>query len=123
MIRTYRDLRVWARAFELAKRIYAVTRHFPRDERFGLTSQMRRAAVSVIANVAEGHGRQSRGDYLRHVSIARGSLMELDTHIRLAEALGFLPPPAAEELLRELSTAAGMLTRLAQRLRVAPRPR
>ena len=120
MIRSYRDLRVWARAFDLTKRTYAVTRGFPTEERFGLTSQMRRAAVSVTANIAEGHGRQSRGDYMRHISIARGSLMELDTHLRLATALGFLSASTADEMLDELSTTAGMLTRLAQRLRSKP---
>ena len=83
-IRTFRDLVVWQRGKALVKAVYSETRAMPEDERFGLTNQMRRAAVSVPSNVAEGFGQGSRSAYLRHLRIARGSLMELDTQYELA---------------------------------------
>jgi four helix bundle protein len=120
MIRSYRDLRVWARAVELASCVYALTRGFPGHERFGLTSQMRRAAVSVPANIAEGHGRHTRGEFLNHLSIANGSLMELETHVELARMLGYLDASSSQELLRIAGSVSRMLTRLTQQLRVVP---
>ena len=74
----------------LAEKLYQATAKMPADERFGLTSQMRRAAVSIPSNIAEGHGRQSRNDYIRFLRTARGSLMELQTQLLLAENLHFL---------------------------------
>lgn len=89
-IRSYRDLEVWQRAFELSREVYQVTKHFPQDERFGLTSQIRRSAVSVPSNIAEGYGRGSRIEYLRFLKISRGSLCELETQALLADSEGFL---------------------------------
>jgi four helix bundle protein len=89
-IKTFRDLIAWQKAMELAKQVYRVTRDMPDAEKFGLTSQMRRAAVSVPSNIAEGHGRQSLTDYIRFLKTARGSLMELQTQLILAEELGFI---------------------------------
>ena len=89
-IKTFRDLIAWQKAMELAKGIYTVTQSMPDDEKFGLTAQMRRAAVSIPANIAEGHGRQSRPDYIRFLKIARGSLMELQTEMMLSQDIGFL---------------------------------
>ena len=86
----FEKLNVWQKAIDFADLIYKHTREFPTDERFGLTSQMRRAAVSVPSNIAEGHGRQSRPDYIRFLKTARGSLMELQTQSTLAIELGFL---------------------------------
>jgi len=86
-IKTFRDLIAWQKAMELAKQIYHLTGSMPEEERFGLTSQMRRAAVSVPSNIAEGYGRGSRTEYARYLRIARGSLMELQTQILLAEQL------------------------------------
>jgi four helix bundle protein len=88
-LQTYRDLKVWQKAMDLVEQIYTLTKTFPDEERFGLTSQMRRAAVSVPANIAEGYGRKHRGDYLHHLSMARGSLMELETHLMIAVRLRF----------------------------------
>ena len=86
-IKSYRDLDVWKKAMELAEAVYCVTVDFPENEKFGLTSQLRRAAVSVPSNIAEGAGRAGRGDFIRFLSIARGSLSELETQITLAVRL------------------------------------
>jgi four helix bundle protein len=90
MVKTFRDLIAWQKAMELAREVYQATKSMPEAERFGLTSQMRRAAVSTPSNIAEGHGRESRTDYLRFLRIARGSLMELQTQLILAEQLNLL---------------------------------
>ena len=89
-IKTFRDLIAWQKGMLLAEKLYQATAKMPADERFGLTSQMRRAAVSIPSNIAEGHGRQSRNDYIRFLRTARGSLMELQTQLLLAENLHFL---------------------------------
>ena len=87
----HRDLEVWRQGRELTLFVYRATAGFPSDERFGLTSQMRRAAASIPANIAEGAGRQSDNELLRFVRIALGSLAELDTFLDLSAELGFLP--------------------------------
>lgn len=84
-IRSYRDLGVWQKAIDLVDVCYLLTRRFPTDERYGLSSQIRRAAVSIPANIAEGNGRTGRGEYLRFLSIARGSLRELETLLIISE--------------------------------------
>lgn len=81
---SYRDLTVWQRAMDLADVAYELTKSFPKDERFGLTSQVQRSAVSIPSNIAEGHGRDHLGEYLHHLSIANGSLMELETQLTIA---------------------------------------
>jgi four helix bundle protein len=88
-IRNYRDLAVWQRGMDIALQVYQVTKDFPPDERFGLTSQLRRAAVSVPANIAEGHARSSTKDYLRYIAIAIGSRAETATFIELAGRLNY----------------------------------
>ena len=87
--RPHQRLEVWRDAMALVESIYRVTAHFPPDERLGLTMQLRRAAVSVPSNIAEGAARRSTPEYLRFLSIARGSLSELDTQLELAARLGF----------------------------------
>lgn len=87
--RSYRDLVVWQKSIELVVAAYKLTATFPEHERFGLTSQLHRAAVSVPANIAEGHARMHRNEYVHHLSIARGSLAELETHITIAVRLGY----------------------------------
>lgn len=93
-IKTFRDLIAWQRSMQLAKDVYKATAAMPDSERFGLTAQMRRAAVSVPSNIAEGHGRLSLSDYVRFLRTSRGSLMELQTQLLLAEDIGFLRPNA-----------------------------
>jgi four helix bundle protein len=87
-IRTFRDLVVWQKAIQLAKEVYRVTDAFPRQEKFGLTAQIRREAVSVSSNIAEGHARQGR-EFPHFLSIARGSLAEVESQLLLSVELGF----------------------------------
>ena len=101
-IRTFRDLIAWQKAMDLARIVYRETVQMPDSEKFGLTNQMRRSAVSIPSNIAEGHGRQSRPDYLRHLRIARGSLAELSTQYELAGSLKLIKTnPTLHELLKE----------------------
>ncbi len=93
---SYRDLKVWQRSIQLSVAIYALTRGFPKEELYGLTSQLRRAAVSVASNIAEGYGRVSKGEYRQFVGIARGSLLELQTQLVIAKELGFGKPEQAQ---------------------------
>lgn len=87
---TLRDLRAWQKAMEVAEQVYRITRVFPRDERFGLTGQCRRAAVSIAANIAEGHGRESPPYFVQSLRVAQGSAAELDTELELASRFGYL---------------------------------
>jgi four helix bundle protein len=92
MANTYRDLKVWQRSIDLTEKVYRLTGAFPTSEVYGLTSQMRRAAVSIASNIAEGWGRRSRREYSKFVLIARGSHDELQTQLIIAERLGFGEP-------------------------------
>jgi four helix bundle protein len=85
-IRSHHDLKVWQLGMDIAEKVYSLTRQFPREELYGLTSQLRRAASSIPANIAEGNGRSSTKDYLRFLSIAVGSLCEVETFLLLASA-------------------------------------
>ena len=89
MVQSFRDLLVWQRAIQMCVAIYRLTNGFPRDELYGLTSQIRRAAVSVPSNIAEGHGRLSTGEYKQFLGMARGSNFELQTQLEIARALDF----------------------------------
>ncbi|NPA30934.1 MAG: four helix bundle protein [Chloroflexi bacterium] len=107
-VRSYRDLVVWQRAMDFVEQIYALTTDFPRQERFNLTDQLRRAAVSIPANIAEGHG-QSPAVFARHLNIALGSAAELDTLLELARRLALFSPQQWEALAQELVTIRKML--------------
>ena len=87
MVRSFRDLVVWQRSIETALAVYRLTQKFPREETYGLTSQMRRAAVSISSNIAEGHGRLTTGKYRQFLGVARGSNFELQTQLEIARAL------------------------------------
>jgi four helix bundle protein len=89
-LKTYQELIVWQKAMDLVEEVYKVSRNFPREEIYGLTSQVRRAAVSIPSNIAEGQGRRTTADFLRHLSIAYGSLLELETQILIATRLSYL---------------------------------
>ncbi|MGA8342354.1 MAG: four helix bundle protein, partial [Candidatus Sulfotelmatobacter sp.] len=100
MARSYRELLVWQKAKTLSVEIYRTTEQFPRAETYGLTSQLRRAAVSVPSNIAEGQGRLTRGEFLHFLGQARGSLLELDTQLAIALDLNYLKPDAHEKMDR-----------------------
>ena len=117
-MRNYRDLLVWEKAHNLTLAIYKSTRNFPSDERFGLTTQMRRASASIAANLAEGCGRRSDGEMGRFIQIAMGSGAELSYHLLLARDLGLLEAKPHAALDGELSEVMRMMSSLAQRLRI-----
>ena len=100
----YRELIVWQKAMELAKLVYQVTKQFPDDERFGLTSQIRRAAVSVPSNIAEGQGRLTQGEFKQFLGHARGSVFEVETQAELANEFGFLAEQRAEKVIELTSS-------------------
>ena len=106
----FRDLMVWGKAKELAKHAYALTKRLPSHERFALASQVQRAAVSVPANIAEGHARGSTREFLHHLSIARGSLAELETLLVLCEELGYCESREVAELHRLADEISRMLS-------------
>lgn len=108
----FEKLEVWQVAVEYAEAVYRATRGFPPDERFGLTSQLRRASVSISSNVAEGCGRGSNKDFVRFVQIAYGSLMETISQLSIAKKQGFLREPDHSELYRLGERVARMLSRL-----------
>jgi len=110
------DYKVWQKSMDLVTEIYQVTAVFPNEERFGLSSQVRRAAVSVPSNIAEGHGRKATGAYLNHLSIAYGSLMEIETQVQIALRLEFISADAASTLLDKTVEIAKMLNGLKKSL-------
>ena len=119
-LKSYRELRVWQRSIALANECCTVADGLPNAERFALGSQIRRAAVSVPANIAEGYGRNGRAEYVHHVGIARGSLYELETLIEIARVRRYLNEDIIASLTVRTRDVASMLTRL--RLRLAKPP-
>lgn len=118
---SYRDLRIWREAVDLAFATYQATAGFPKHELYGLTSQMRRAAVSIPSNIAEGKGHSSGGDFGRFLLHARGSLLELQTQIVIAQGLEYLTPEQGENLTRLGDDLGRGLNGLIQAVRGAPR--
>ena len=110
MAESFRDLHVWKRAIQMTVAVYRLTATFPRDEQFGLTSQLRSASVSVASNIAEGYGRNSRGEYKHFLGMARGSNSEVETQLVISEELGL---GGAEQL----STAAQLNEEVGKMLR------
>jgi len=117
MMQSYRELAVWQKAYAFVLEAHRATGAFPRSEMFGLTSQLRRAAISVPANIAEGYCRDTRADYVRFLSTAQGSIGELDTLLSLARDLAYLDEATAQQLTSLLTEVRRMLTRLGQSLR------
>lgn len=117
MLQSYRELLVWQKAMELALLVYRLTEGFPRREVYGLAAQIRRAGVSVPSNIAEGYGRGSRKEYLQFLSIAQGSLKELETQIILSERLAYATAAQASRLLAATETIGKMLGSLIRSLR------
>ncbi|MEM1444846.1 MAG: four helix bundle protein [Planctomycetota bacterium] len=113
----YRKLDAWQRAMDAFDAVYALSRSFPTDERFGLTSQLRRAALSVPSNIAEGYGRKGRKEYLHHLFIARGSLMETETQLIAAVRQGFCSREDAKPAWALLDETGRLLTGLIRSLK------
>ena len=120
-MKNYRELEVWKKAMDLVVAPYGLTAEFPAQERYGLASQMQRAAVSIPANIAEGYGRVHRGDYLHHLSIARGSLAELETHIALAVRLEFADRQKAASVWNMTQEVGKMLSSMIRTLQGKPK--
>src|SRR5262249_47147582 len=116
-VQSYRDLDVWRIAMELAKQCFVVTNKFPRDEIYGMTSQIRRASTSIPANIAEGQGRSGTKEFLYHLSVARGSLKELETHLLLSESVGLLDNSEMISLLGLCDRVSQMLSGLRRSLK------
>ena len=116
-IRSFRDIVAWQRATNLAEEVYLATKTWPADERFGLTSQVRRAAVSVMANIAEGHGRSGSREFHHHCSIADGSLSEVEAHPILAHRLGFVDNATIDRLTFQIEETRRPLPGLIRQLR------
>jgi four helix bundle protein len=117
MLSSYRDLLVWQKAMELVVETYRFSSSFPKEELYGLTSQLRRASVSVPSNIAEGYGRASRKEYLQFLYVAQGSLKEMETQAILAEMLGFASKSSTELLLEKGAVAGKLLGGLIRALR------
>ncbi len=119
-IKSYKDLRVWNAAMDLVEHVYTVTRQFPREEMFGITGQTRRAAVSLPSNLAEGHTREHRKEYLQHVSMGQASLAELETLMEIAARLGYVSRERSEPLFRNVASLGRQLYALRNALRKPP---
>jgi four helix bundle protein len=115
-VKDFKELRVWSKAHELTVLVYKLTRAFPRDEVYGLTSQVRRSAASVGANIAEGCGRHSDGEMTRFLQIARGSASETEYHLLLAKDLGFLQETDFQVAEQAVVVVQRMLTALVQKV-------
>jgi len=121
-VRSYRDLDVWQLAMGIAEAACRLTRDFPQYQQYALGSQLQRAAISVPANIAEGHGRDSTKQYLYHVSVAMGSLCETETHLMLAERLGYGDRREIGRILGECDRVGRMLSNLQKSLKAKLSP-
>lgn len=115
-VQSYRGLRVWNEAMALAEGCYRLTGEFPKDELYGMTSQIRRSAASVPANIAEAYGRENRGEYIQFLRVAQGSLKELETHLLLSERVQLASGKSFEPVLSQCETVGKMLRALIRSL-------
>ncbi len=116
-VKSFRDLEIWQRTMALVTRCYRLAEGLPRSEAFGLALQLRRTAVSVPSNIAEGHGRSATGEYLHHLAIAHGSLMELETQVEIAGRLGYAKEDVVADIFRETGDLGRMIHGLARSLK------
>ncbi|MCE7921353.1 MAG: four helix bundle protein [Chloroflexi bacterium CFX1] len=121
-INSFKELMAWQEAMNLAETIYRITKPYPREELFGLTSQTRRAATSIPANIAEGYGRNSRKEYLQFLAIANGSLNELETHLLIAHRIRYLEAEQLAQAISQVQTVGRILTALRKSLALPPSP-
>ncbi len=117
VIRDFRDLEVWQRAMDLVVEVYRVTKSFPSEERYGLTAQSRRAATSVPSNIAEGRGRFGLGGFIYHLSVATGSLMEVETQLLIAQRLEYFQLDEARRMLDRAAEVRRLLAGMVRALR------
>lgn len=115
-LKTYKELLVWQKSMDLVTEVYKSSRQFPREEIYGLTSQVRRAIVSVPSNIAEGQGRNSTKEFVRHLSFAYGSLMEVETQLQIAVNLGYLQMKDVNGLLESSAEVGRLLNGLMRSL-------
>ena len=115
-IKTYRELDVWKEAMDFVENVYRALKGFPVEERYGICDQIRRAAVSIPSNIAEGFGRDSNADFAHFLTIARGSLFEVATQLEIASRLGYLPPKSG--LYPQVESIGKMLNALRRRLKL-----
>lgn len=115
-IRSYKDLEVWQLAVELSVAVYSATNSFPREEMYGLSSQMRRSAVSIAANIEEGYGRESTASYIQFLRVSQGSAKELETHTIIADRIGYLGSNERAALEAQLNSVSRMLRALIRSL-------
>ncbi|MCB1065697.1 MAG: four helix bundle protein [Verrucomicrobiae bacterium] len=115
-MQSYQDLKVWNLGMDLAVELYQISKAFPAEERFGLTSQIRKSAVSVPSNIAEGHARSSTGDYIRFLKISKASLAELETQAILSQRLGYVDRETITPFLDQIRTLGRMLNSLISKL-------
>ena len=116
-VKSFRDLIAWKKAIELSRKIYNVTRFFPKEEIFGMTSQMKRAVVSIASNIAEGQGRNSTGEFLQFLGISKGSLYELETQLIISQEIGFITKETSDNLLSDCEEINRLLRGLMYSLR------
>ena len=116
-VESYHDLKVWQRGMKLVEQVYTLTEPFPASEKYELTSQLRRAAVSVPSNIAEGWGHSSQKQYIHFLELARSSLFEIETQIRIANRLGYANADERDQLLSETDAQSKMLLSLMRSLR------
>ena len=117
-IKSYKDLLVWQKGIALVKKVYQLTQHFPEVEKFGLVSQMRRAAVSIPSNIAEGQCRRARREFIQFLSHSEGSVAELETQIIISIELGYCTRPQIEEITALTTELSKMLDSLRRKLEV-----
>lgn len=120
MLKNYKDLTVWQKSYRLCLEVYRITKGFPKEERFGLTSQIRRAALSIPSNIAEGYGRKTTPDYLRSLYIAYGSVCELETQVLLSGDLGYVKEDKLAALEADVGEVERMLKALIKSLQNKP---
>ena len=117
VLKSFRELKVWKKAYDLCLKIFRITKIFPREERYVLSYQMRKSALSIPSNIAEGYGRKTRADYIRILYIAYGSACELDTQISLSGDLNYIQETELENIKKEISEVGIMLRALIRALK------
>ena len=115
-IKDFKDLIIWQKGMEIAERCYYLTQSFPREEVYGMVQQIRRASVSIPANISEGYGRRSKGDYSRFLNISQGSINELQTHLILAHKVGLCPELEIQPIIALLQEETRMIISLLKKL-------